>query len=54
LPHLTLAQVHSALAYYFGHREEILQVMREDEEFVACIRAQLGTGPLAAKLSTTD
>jgi uncharacterized protein (DUF433 family) len=32
-PHLTLAQVHGALAYYFDHREELLQQMKADEEF---------------------
>ncbi|HEV3342122.1 MAG TPA: DUF433 domain-containing protein [Pirellulales bacterium] len=34
LPHLTLAQVHAALSYYFDHREGILREMREDEEYV--------------------
>jgi uncharacterized protein (DUF433 family) len=33
-PHLTLAQVHAALAYYFDHREEVLQQLKADEEFV--------------------
>jgi len=54
LPHLTLAQVYMALAYYFEHREAILQEIREDEEFVAAVRAQLGPGPLAKKLNLTD
>jgi uncharacterized protein (DUF433 family) len=34
LPHLTLAQVHAALAYYLDHRENILREMREDGEYV--------------------
>jgi uncharacterized protein (DUF433 family) len=54
LPHLNLSQVHSALAYYFRHREAILREIREDDEFVAAVRAKLGPGPLAAKLNPAD
>src|SRR5207249_9166851 len=54
LPHLTLAQVHSALAYYFEHREEILQEIRRDDDFVSAVRSKLGPGPLEAKLKATD
>ncbi len=50
LPHLTLGQVHAALAYYFDHREQILNELREDEEFVRMMRAQTGPGPLEQKL----
>jgi uncharacterized protein (DUF433 family) len=50
LPHLTLAQVHSALAYYFDHREEILDELRQDEQFVAMMKTQTGPGPLETKL----
>jgi uncharacterized protein (DUF433 family) len=34
-PHLTLAQIHAALAYYFDHREEIRAMMKSDEEYSA-------------------
>lgn len=34
LPHLSLAQVHTALAYYFEHRQDILGEVREDDESV--------------------
>jgi uncharacterized protein (DUF433 family) len=54
LPHLTLFQVHSALAYYFQHRAEILQEIREDDNFVAAMRAKLGPGPLSTKLNSAD
>jgi uncharacterized protein (DUF433 family) len=37
---LTLADVYAALAYYFDHREEIEQSLREDEEFVEALRRQ--------------
>ena len=30
-PHLTLGQIHSALAYYWDHRDEIEQRIAEDE-----------------------
>lgn len=49
-PHLTLAQVHAALAYYFDHREEIQEEIREDREFAARMKAQAGPGPLEKKL----
>lgn len=45
-PHLSLAQVHAALSYYFDHREEIRRRMREDEESVARLRAAQGPGLL--------
>ena len=51
LPHLTLGQVHAALSYYFDHREQILNELREDEAFVRLIRAQTGPGPLEQRLS---
>jgi uncharacterized protein (DUF433 family) len=49
-PHLTLADVYAALAYYHDHREEIESQMREDEEFVERLMAETGAGPLAEKL----
>lgn len=54
LPHLTLSQVHTALAYYFQHREAILREIREDDDLAAVVRANLGPGPLAAKLKSAD
>jgi uncharacterized protein (DUF433 family) len=50
LPHLTLGQVHAALGYYFDHREQILNELREDGEFVRAMRARTGPGPLEARL----
>ena len=50
LPHLTLAQVHAALSYYFDHREAIVQEMREDDEFVRRFRTLTGPGPLEQRL----
>lgn len=45
-PQLTLGDVHAALAYYFDHREEMDRQMKEDEEYVEKMKAQLGPGPL--------
>jgi uncharacterized protein (DUF433 family) len=45
-PPVTLADVHAALAYFWDHQEEIRRQMREDEEFVAQLRAQSGPGLL--------
>jgi uncharacterized protein (DUF433 family) len=39
-PHLTLAQVHAALAYFYDHRDEILQQMKADEVFASRIEAE--------------
>jgi uncharacterized protein (DUF433 family) len=53
LPHLTLGQVHSALAYYFDHRDEILDELRQDEKFIAMMKQRTGPGPLELKLRET-
>jgi uncharacterized protein (DUF433 family) len=50
LPHLTLGQVHAALSYYFDHRADIQRELREDEDFVAQVRAVSGTSILEQKL----
>lgn len=34
-PHLTLAQVHAALAYYYSHREEIDHEISSSDDIVA-------------------
>jgi hypothetical protein len=37
---LTLAEVYTALAYYFDHRKEIDQSIKEDEAFATALRKQ--------------
>jgi uncharacterized protein (DUF433 family) len=58
LPHLSLAQIHAALSYAYGHLDEIRQQLNEGDAFVARMRAITGPGPLAQKLTalggTTD
>lgn len=53
-PHLSLADVYAALAYYFDHCDEIKRQMKEGEEFVERLKSELGPGPLEAKLKGLD
>ena len=39
LPHLSLAQVCAALAYFYEHRDEILREIQEDQQYAATMRA---------------
>jgi uncharacterized protein (DUF433 family) len=50
-PHLTLADVHAALAYYYDNREAIEAQAAEGEAFAAQLRQRLGLGPLEQKLA---
>jgi uncharacterized protein (DUF433 family) len=50
LPHLSLAQVHGALAYFYDHAAEIRAHVQEDETFVANLQVSSGPGPLKQKL----
>jgi len=45
-PHLTLADIHAALAYFYDHREEVERLAAEDECLVEQIRRKTGLGPL--------
>jgi uncharacterized protein (DUF433 family) len=53
-PHLSLAEVYAALAYYCEHRAEIKRQIAEGHEFVAALKAELGPGPLERKLKGLD
>ena len=50
-PHITIADVHAALAYYFDHREEIEAQMREADQWVEAYFQQAGPGPIERKLA---
>src|SRR5712692_6457336 len=39
-PHLTLADVHAALTYYWDHRDEIQRQMKEDDAFVEAMKGK--------------
>ncbi len=53
-PHISLTDVHAALAYYWDHKEVINQQMKESDEFVERLKAENDPGPLARKLAATD
>jgi hypothetical protein len=41
-PHLSLAQVHAALAYYWQHREQIDEEVRADDPLIAGLEERNG------------
>lgn len=49
-PHLSLGQIHSALAYYYDHQAQIDQDIARRLENVEGYRKTFGSGPLAVKL----
>lgn len=49
-PHLTLGQIHSALAYYWDHKEEIDKDIERRLERVDRIRREVGPSRLAERL----
>jgi uncharacterized protein (DUF433 family) len=53
-PHVTLADVHAALAYYWDNKDEIDRQMKEADEFVQRLKADSGPGPLARKLADVE
>ena len=52
-PHLTLADVHAALAYFFDHRDEIQQQMKADDVLVEGMK-QKYPSKLQEKLSARN
>jgi uncharacterized protein (DUF433 family) len=49
-PYLTLGQIHSALAYYWDHREELDADIERRRQYAEEERRKAGPSPLAAKL----
>jgi uncharacterized protein (DUF433 family) len=49
-PHLSLAQIHAALSYFYDHQEEFEREIRERENEVARWRSELGESPLQRRL----
>jgi uncharacterized protein (DUF433 family) len=49
-PHLTLGQVHSALAYYWDHREDLEADLANRKALAEEIRREAGEHPLIVKL----
>ena len=50
-PHLTRAQVHAALAYYWSHEAEIRTDMEREDRLVDDLKAKAGPSKLQAILS---
>ena len=46
-PHISLADVHLALAHYYEHQAQIDQDIREGDEFIAKMKFAAGVGLLA-------
>lgn len=49
-PHLSLGQIHSALAYFWDHRDELDRDIERRTRLADEIRSEIGTSPLAEKL----
>lgn len=48
-PHLSLAQIHAALAYYYDNKEEFDAQIERDLREVEALRAQAGESPTLKK-----
>jgi uncharacterized protein (DUF433 family) len=53
-PHLTRAQVHAALAYYWSHRDEIHQDIEKEEKLVAELKAKMPPSKIHERLAELD
>lgn len=51
-PHLTLAQIHAALAYYFDHRDELEQQLENAEVLTESLRKQFPSKLSAQRASS--
>jgi uncharacterized protein (DUF433 family) len=49
-PHLSLAQIHAALSFYFDHQADVDAKIEEEDRFVEQMRAAAGPSPVAARL----
>src|SRR5882762_7411425 len=49
-PYLSLGQIHSALAYYWDHKEELDAEIERRGQYVEEARREAGPSPLANKL----
>ncbi|MDJ0598649.1 MAG: DUF433 domain-containing protein [Crocosphaera sp.] len=49
-PHLSLSQIHSALAYYWDHQETIDADMERREQYAERLQTEAGESPLSKKL----
>jgi uncharacterized protein (DUF433 family) len=52
-PYLSMGQIHSALAYYWDHQQEINRQIEADLRYADQMRQRLGDSPLVTRLKTT-
>src|ERR1700730_8118581 len=53
-PHLTMAQVHAALAYYWSHQDEIQQDIENEDKLVAELKAKAPPSKIQERLADPD
>src|SRR5438067_10282571 len=51
-PHLSLAQIHAALSYYYDHQQEIDAYIEQQLKWVEAMAAQAGDSPVRQRLRT--
>ncbi len=51
-PHLTMGQIHSALAYYWDHKEQMETAIEKSRQIAEELREQLESPELQARLKT--
>lgn len=49
-PHLSLGQVHAALAFYYDHEAEFAEQMQADVATLKAIRTEMGESPAQRRL----
>ena len=49
-PHLSLAQIHAALSYYYDHQQEIDTYIEQQLTWVEAMAAQAGDSPVRQRL----
>src|SRR5262245_57181108 len=49
-PHLSMGQIHSALAYYWDHKQEVERQIEEELTNAGKLRASVGETPLVQRL----
>jgi uncharacterized protein (DUF433 family) len=50
-PHLSMAQVHAALAYFWSHQDEIHQDIEDEEKLVAELKSKAGPSKIQERLA---
>jgi uncharacterized protein (DUF433 family) len=49
-PHLSLAEIHAAFAYYYDHQQELDAVIAQDLHDAEAMRMAAGESPVVAKI----